>query len=236
LLYISGLLILVTYYENTIHPDTPFEQFMNNQDFGIRVLFTAFGIFLAFFWDYYFSWVSLREPYRRLWHTALPHVLTTPRPTSPFVGIIGSIARREWFVTLVAFTSILSKFLPILLSMIPFSPFQTWEMHESSTWATIGTLGFMILVLLYGHFVVKNPHFPVDPEGLVGQMYYLCDSEIVDDLRGAGLDAKEDVSKRFQGRRFRFGEIFGVSGRVVTGVDYVAEKRKEEGREAQQGA
>ncbi|KAK4442846.1 hypothetical protein QBC34DRAFT_337928 [Podospora aff. communis PSN243] len=224
LLYISGLLILVTYYENTILPDTAFEQFMNNQDFGVRVLFTAFGILLTFFWDYYYSWVSLREPYRRLWHSAPSHVLTTPRPTSPFTGFFGSLARREWFVSLVAFTNILSKFLPILLSTIPFSPFQTWEMHEGCTWTTIGTLGFMVLVLLWGHFAVRYPHFPVDPEGLVGQMYYLCDSEVVDNLRSAGWDSKEDILKRFGHRKYRFGEMVGSSGRVRMGVDYVRGK------------
>lgn len=52
--FITGLLILILYYENTIL-DTPFEHFMDSQSYGVRILFTAFGTSVGGFWDYCFS-------------------------------------------------------------------------------------------------------------------------------------------------------------------------------------
>jgi len=55
LLYMAGLIILVTYYTAIQDPDTVFEKFMNQQDFGVRVLFTGFGVVLTSFWDAYYA-------------------------------------------------------------------------------------------------------------------------------------------------------------------------------------
>ena len=55
LLFTFGLLILILYYENTVAPDTFFEEFMYSQSFGVRILFTAFGTIITAFWSYYFS-------------------------------------------------------------------------------------------------------------------------------------------------------------------------------------
>ena len=52
---IIGLLILILYYENTIAPNTRFEEFMNSETFGVRILFTSFGTIISLFWDYYLS-------------------------------------------------------------------------------------------------------------------------------------------------------------------------------------
>jgi hypothetical protein len=54
LLSICGFLILIVYYEST-SLDTPFERFMDSQNFGVRVLFTALGVVISLFWDDYFS-------------------------------------------------------------------------------------------------------------------------------------------------------------------------------------
>lgn len=48
LLFLLGLIILITYYNATEEPGTGFEAFMDDQDFGVRVLFTAFGVLLTF--------------------------------------------------------------------------------------------------------------------------------------------------------------------------------------------
>lgn len=54
-LYIAGLIVLVTYYTAVQDPDTAFERFMDGQAFGVRVLFTAFGVALTFFWNRYYA-------------------------------------------------------------------------------------------------------------------------------------------------------------------------------------
>ena len=48
------LLVLILYYENT-SLDTAFEAFMDNQSFGVHILFATFGIAISAFWDYLFS-------------------------------------------------------------------------------------------------------------------------------------------------------------------------------------
>jgi hypothetical protein len=55
LLSLCGLTILIIYYNVTQLEDTAFEQFMNRQSFGVRVLFTAFGVLISLFWDHYHS-------------------------------------------------------------------------------------------------------------------------------------------------------------------------------------
>jgi hypothetical protein len=109
-------------------------------------------------------------------------------------------------------------------------------MHLGCAWTTVGSLGFMKLVLLYGSFGVKYPRMPVDPEGLAGQMYYLCDSEVVDELNasrmnwaeenGGVLCVRKEVDKKEARKKtlYRFGEMVGVSGRVRVGVELVKEK------------
>ena len=55
LVYMAGLIILVTYYTAIQDPGTAFERFMNSQVFGVRVLFTAFGVVLTSFWNRYYT-------------------------------------------------------------------------------------------------------------------------------------------------------------------------------------
>jgi len=59
LLFVWGIVILVIYYNTTELPNTAFEKFMNQQAFGVRILFTALGVLLTFFWDHYYSRKSL---------------------------------------------------------------------------------------------------------------------------------------------------------------------------------
>lgn len=49
-----GTIILLVYYKST-RLQTPFERFMDNQSFGVRLLFTSLGLIISFFWQYQFS-------------------------------------------------------------------------------------------------------------------------------------------------------------------------------------
>jgi hypothetical protein len=51
---ICGYLALILYYKLT-RLDTPFESFMDNQGFGVRLLFTGLGQIISFFWQQEFS-------------------------------------------------------------------------------------------------------------------------------------------------------------------------------------
>ena len=75
----SGLVILVTYYTATQDPDTAFEKFMDGQAFGVRILFTAFGVLLTFCWDRYYTRKSLSLTLE-LDDTVRRNILTTQYP------------------------------------------------------------------------------------------------------------------------------------------------------------
>ncbi|KAM7211251.1 hypothetical protein V8F06_013369 [Rhypophila decipiens] len=67
MLLISGLIVLVTYYNMTSpSPPTRFEAFMSSQGFGVEALFTSFGVVLSWFWDYYYAKTVMLLPYRLL--------------------------------------------------------------------------------------------------------------------------------------------------------------------------
>ena len=131
--------------------------------------------------------------------------------------------RRDVFVTLVALAAVLSKFTPILLANIPFSPWLTWPTHRACTWTAVGILGFMVLTLGYGLVFIKYPHMPVHPGTLAGSMYYVCDSAMLDDIRAAPLAMERTPSRRRpgrDGRTYGFGKMLGVSGQTRVGIDY----------------
>lgn len=125
------------------------------------------------------------------------------------------------FSAVVAFAGVLSKFTPILLANIPFSSTVTWQSHEACTWASVGILAVMVLVLV-ASFLVKWPYMPVDPGTIAGTMYYICDSRMLGDLGPAGESGgkgDKQVGGRL-GARYRFGKTVGVSGRERIAVDY----------------
>ncbi|KAK0652445.1 hypothetical protein B0T16DRAFT_101784 [Cercophora newfieldiana] len=223
LLYLCGLLALIVYYNSVTESNSGFEGFMNDQNFGVRVLFTAFGVALTFFWDHYYARAAMSEPYRQLWlrpRSARTSVMVSP-PTSVFTGgLVGSLKRGEVWLTIVGFTNILSKITPMLLSNIPFSPIQTWEMHLVCAWTTVSCLGLMSLVIICGFFFIKHPPLPVDPASLAGRIYYLCDSHVADEFQGMSrMNRAECESKVDMEKRYRFGKMIGVSGELRVGVD-----------------
>lgn len=54
LFILTGFAALIIYYKST-RLDTPFERFMDSQDFGVRILFTSIGLVISLFWEHEFS-------------------------------------------------------------------------------------------------------------------------------------------------------------------------------------
>jgi hypothetical protein len=128
--------------------------------------------------------------------------------------------RREASLALVAFASILSKVTPIFLANIPFSLVQTWTLHVACTWTSVAILSFMILVLLL-QSVTKYPYLPVGPKLVMGRLYDLADSKMLDDFQDAStLSLKELLQQTDPEKRYSLGTMVGISGKVRIGVDY----------------
>ncbi|CAJ2513062.1 Uu.00g011810.m01.CDS01 [Anthostomella pinea] len=223
LLFLCGLLTLIAYY-NSPRADAPFEAFMDSESFGVRFLFTAIGVIVTFYWGAMFSAVAILSPYQLMAHspqTAQRVILVAP-PTNAFSGIWSAFRRRHLFLGVVAFTAILSEFLPLLLANIPFQVTQTWDVHLGCTWLAVGIISLMIVVLVVSFFV-RWPRLPVDPRTVAGAAYYVCDSWLLQgvDKLSMAKKSERDARMNYAGLRYRYGEMTGVSGVRRVGVDVV---------------
>ncbi|KAK4224308.1 hypothetical protein QBC38DRAFT_515357 [Podospora fimiseda] len=206
--FLCGLLTLILYYENTVFEDpreSGFEWFMDSQGFGVRMLFTSFVVLVSFMWDHLFSNFAKRDIYLRMAQRSQPAALSVlqPRATNVFTELWRSIRQRGSLAAAMAVAGILSRFLPLLLSSIPFAAAQTWITHEICTWMAVALLSIMISVLVSHIWLVKWPHMPAAaPDSLACCMYY------------------RDRRVERMGRMYRFGWMTGVSGEKRVGIDY----------------
>ena len=79
-LFISGLLVVILYYNNT-GGDTPFNDFMSQPTFGVRFLFTSVGVVINFFWGSLFDGKSPYPFSSPLPLTSTYQVTHSPRST-----------------------------------------------------------------------------------------------------------------------------------------------------------
>lgn len=125
-------------------------------------------------------------------------------------------------MAVVALTSLLSEFMPILLNNIPFRITQTYVTHLVCTWLAVGILSVMLLVVL-ASFLIKWPHMPADISTIAGSIYYVFDSGMLWSFEGLGSLRQEERDWRIKemGMRYAFGEMTGVTGTHRIGVDAV---------------
>ncbi|KUJ24517.1 uncharacterized protein LY89DRAFT_571748 [Mollisia scopiformis] len=222
---LCGLLILVVYYDAVqLNAKTnSFERFIDSQTFGVRSVFSGFGVIISFFWDNMFSRVMKMECYKSL--SRFPRRSNTSILASSnitvFLGLWRALWDRNLFAGIVAFTGILSKVTPLLLSNIPFRITQTWETHKVCAWMTVAILAFMIVVLVWCFLEeARWPYMPLDPNTIAGSMYYLCDSPILGDFEGTSRLSQKELKARLKGigKDYRFGEMVGVSGQSRIGI------------------
>lgn len=166
--------------------------------------------------------MAVLSPYQLLSQGPQPagrSVVLSP-PLNAFSGILSAARRRHRYLVTVAFTAILSEFLPLLLSNVPFRVTQTWMTHMVCTWLAMAILTIMWLVVA-GGFLVKWPHLPVDPSTIAGAMFYVHDSSIICTFEGLGALGKKERDRRVAGMRlkYEFGDIVGLGGRKRIGVD-----------------
>ncbi|KAM7207747.1 hypothetical protein V8F06_014965, partial [Rhypophila decipiens] len=74
---ITGILIVILYYENTILDIC--ERFMDSQTFGVRFLFAGLGTGISLFWDWYFTHVTSQHVFYRLYR---PRPIGRPTPVN----------------------------------------------------------------------------------------------------------------------------------------------------------
>jgi hypothetical protein len=140
------------------------------------------------------------------------------RPTNAFYGIYVAIQQRHAFYIITCLMAILSEFLPILLTNIPYNLAQTLESHDVCTYLSLGILSIMILTLA-GSFFMRWPAMPVDPRTVAGALWYVCESRMLDDFDGMALLNARDRERRVKqlGKRYYYGGLLTAPGGASSG-------------------
>ncbi|KAM7183805.1 hypothetical protein V8F20_012483 [Naviculisporaceae sp. PSN 640] len=194
-----GVLALVVYYR--VAQNTRTADILGfKPGFGSRFLFSTLGKIISLFWSDFLISMATIHPFVLLSPPHLPQPAASsiliPRPTNEFsvmywslTQLLGlshpSLARStrktnfkaNFSLLLASFVTILSKFLPILMTNIPYTLQQTYPSYIICTTTSMVILSLMIatllgLILLMG----KLPYLPSDPRTISGMMYYLLDS------------------------------------------------------------
>ncbi|KAI0410809.1 hypothetical protein F5X98DRAFT_384839 [Xylaria grammica] len=218
LFMICGVLVLIIYYSQT-GGNTAFERFLDSNSFGVRFLFTSFGVIISFMWSSFFDGVAILSPYQLLAHRpriASRSILLAP-PTNAFSGLWYAVRTRHVFIGFISLASALSEFLGIFLSNVPFQVTQTYLVFQVSLMAAVGILSFMALVIFMSFFV-KWPYMPADPSTIAGAMYYVCDSPMLDNFEGMSMLKRRERDRMVTelSLHYEFGETKGISGEVRT--------------------
>jgi hypothetical protein len=162
------------------------------------------------------------DPYHRLSREPQPLAeLQRSQATTAFTGFWVAVTRRDFLGSTISFVAILSTFIPILMSNIPFRISLTLTTHLVCTWMTVGILVLMILVML-GLVARRWPYIPVEPNSIAGCLYYMCDSEMLDDMAVQASTRNDDESSSCSttSLMYRYGNMVGKSGTQRVGVNY----------------
>lgn len=220
ILLLIGLMTLLIYYHLS-HGDTPFELFMDSQQFGVKFLFAALGTLFSLFFASFFLGLSALTPFSTLSNPSSPAhrtaqaVLATPT-TNPFSGACTALAQNQPLVFCAACIAVLAELLPVLLANIPYALTQTLLTHTVCTYLALGVLGAMVLVLGGTVVLVRWPDVPLDPRTVGGAVYYVAGSEgLVREVVAARGEGREVGERYFYGG----GRVDDAGGRGRMGVD-----------------
>ncbi|KAK1480903.1 hypothetical protein CTAM01_14188 [Colletotrichum tamarilloi] len=221
--FLLALFIIILYYHVTLGLRTYFKDFMDSQTFGLRFFLAALGVIIIFCWESIFMSIAIVSPYYHLGRRSQrpeSSILFT-RPTNGFYGIYAAIINGDIALMLAAFMSITAEFLPMLLANVPYNLTQTLNSHKICSIISLTILALMIVAVGASLFI-KWPEMPVDPRSIAGAMYYINESQMLDDFEGlsqlSSMDRKKKVGEL--GRRCFYGALTGKHGRRM-GVDSV---------------
>lgn len=89
-----------------------------------------------------------------------------------------------------------AEFLPIFLSNIPYNMTQLYAVYVDCYYVSVAILSLMV-ALVAASFLVRWTGLPADPLTLAGAMYYVVDSNMLEELAarggGGGGDNEEGV-------------------------------------------
>ena len=133
------------------------------------------------------AWTHARDP------AASARALVFSPPTDHFSAIPKAIRYRDFFLSLVAFTAILSEVMPILLTNVPYGLIRTRLTQEACTWLATAILCWMIVVVVASCMRIRWVALPAEPNSIAGVLYYVADSEAAAGFQAARLRSEKEL-------------------------------------------
>ncbi|KAH6853963.1 hypothetical protein B0I37DRAFT_394700 [Chaetomium sp. MPI-CAGE-AT-0009] len=210
------------YYRGGIRDNGRLWLFFSSNRFGVRFVSAIIGVIIAFCWQSFFLSVSAMTPFHLLskrTQPPSPSILFSP-PTNPFSGLRSAVRHRQPFFFAVSLAAVLSEFLPVVLSNVPFNLAQTRTAATVCAVLSCVVLG-LLLAVLGASFAVRYPPMPVDPRCVAGLLWYVARSGMLDDFaRVSRLDGEERARRVGEmGKRYFYGVLVGDGEERRLGVD-----------------
>lgn len=190
-------------------------QFLDGTKFGPRFFMTLLVSFLFTpFWERFELAVRAMVPYRRLQRGNKEgrHLLTMYLHGVPFTSFFQALRHKNWYHAYIAFTTMLSYLLLILIAGVPYNYGQIKNVSFYSSLVSVAILGFMLLAMVSLIFwEMGNPRTPRKPDTLANSWLLMCASGFIDELNGRPLhDITEDLDSGTG--RYWFRKATGVDG------------------------
>ncbi|KAK3990485.1 hypothetical protein QBC44DRAFT_64264 [Cladorrhinum sp. PSN332] len=160
------------------------------------------------------------------------------RSANEFSGFCTAVKRRIPFLGITAAVTILSRFLPMLMSNIGYTQQQTYPSFLICSGMSIAILGIMILTLIGSMVFINFPNLPVDLRTVAGMGWYVVvDAKnnhntilpLVEGLR-RGMMAELESREQRDRRADELGWRIGYDDRA--GLLYVVEEGAKMGGDA----
>ena len=190
-------------------------EFLDGTKFGPRFFMTLLVSFLFTpFWEQFELAVRVMVPYRRLRKSNKEgrHLLTVYLHGVPFTSFFKALRHKNWYHAFIAFTTMLSYVLLILIAGVPYNYGQIKNVSYYSSLISVVILGIMLVAMLSLIFwQMGNPKMSRRPDTLVNTWLLMCASGFVEELKGRPLsDVMEELNSG--NGRFWFRKATGVDG------------------------
>ncbi|OCL13147.1 hypothetical protein AOQ84DRAFT_226305 [Glonium stellatum] len=240
--FLLGLLSIVAAYVKG-GANSRLTKLFETDSVGRRLFFAILACVAAAKWGRIQRDTQTFAPYMRLNQPDAPAAPTIllRKHTLPLTSFIPMIKNRHFIPASIAFTALLSEFLVVVLSGLPYRPGQLRSEFLFCGITSLVILSAMFVML--GVFTVWRkalPHLPRKPDSVAKVMTYVCHSRMNDDFEGMEALSMKERDKKIMAlkKRYKYSLLIKEDGRRAWVVDEMEQQpllesknALEEGRE-----
>jgi hypothetical protein len=137
----------------------------------------------------------------------------TPTPTIllrkhslPLTSLLPMLRNGHFIAAIIAFTALLSEFLVVAFSGLPYRPGQLRSEFMFCAIASLTVLAIMLLTVGITNIWRRwLPRLPRKPDNVAAVLTYVCQSHMVDDFEGVEVLSVRERDRRIRDLRKRYG-------------------------------